>query len=194
MTKLIFLRVATIGLLGSSLCSCSSTLPWGSLYSGDGRYVREQGSSSVLLGALPLDRPNTQVFQIKRLGPGYMWRAEIQGPPGVPGATVQISLRDSQRRVVFERTERLDRWRGEPGGFKWLVGEGREVLVQGGVSYERLGVGLDQGWGTSFVPRASVSYELAVTLLEPSPWTPQGAAPIRLKTSYPRYFWWARSW
>lgn len=152
----------------------------GIFYAGDGTYRLGAGDATfqVEFPAVDLTRRGRSTFRFKRLAPkmGYVVALRVSGandetfetPENRPNGKVLIHLRNEEGETVFRESRLLREWR-------WLrtrasiSGESREVPIGGGsVTFERLNVGADEGWGTHFTPRFFGSYILEVVVEEPS--------------------------
>jgi len=170
----VFLLVSATGCL---------LLPWGRIYSGDGRYETTPGMHQIRLGIISLAQPGSQDFTLRRMGPGWQWNIGFRvephrSPPDLeasflPKAVVRLTLTNERHERVFSEEGRLSDWRWNRN-HAWQTGKGEDYQVSpGNYSFRRFDAGPDDGWGTTFTPRASGVYTLRCEVLEPSPIPPE---------------------
>ncbi len=149
---------------------CGFVIPWKSLYRGPGEFERAPGAYRVSLGTVQLSVPNRAAWTFSRLGPRREWLVGLRirpEPSNRPGTRLHLRLENERGQVIFDRTERLHDWNWWGQSFLSLNGQNREApLAAGGVQIERLGVGIERGWGSHFTPRYSGTYIVTAEVLE----------------------------
>ena len=87
------------------------------------------------------------------------------------GAQVHLTLTTADGEVVFDQAGTLADWvltsgiHGHPDAFAYRHGDHREVpQPDGDIQVQRVGVGVDGGWGTYFKPQRDEVYRLEVTI------------------------------
>jgi hypothetical protein len=178
-----------------ALCGCGPRLMNYRGYSGDGRFVPHAAPSSICadgytieLGTVNLAATGEAAFRLEGLPQMEATLGlEMALPGGVPGgfaerelprpaATIALTLRDENGRIVLSRHERLSEWRrnfaygASSKAYLFQVGTEVEVSVgPGTVRVERFPVGPDESWGTYFTPRRGARYTLHFAVEEADP-------------------------
>lgn len=155
-------------------------------YSGDGQFSDEGWSIATRryvldLGPLDLGAESTVVRRLAGLPPGVRFTVGIfvvEATPASsrkqwpePTAVVRLTVVRSDGAVIITEQGPLNEWTrahtvGEKESFLWRSGRVHEVPQGNGVmTYALIDVRPDQGWGSSFTPRAGAEYTLLLAVL-----------------------------
>lgn len=180
------MRACTL-LLFAVLAPAPAFTGCGAAYSGDGRLTDHGWLATpryeLDLGSVDLTSPSKHLYYLVGLpdtemviGLETIEAARIKDNERVSNpAVVLLELKNSDQTTVVSAFGPLNSWvwsygRDMPVAFLYMRGEEREVpLGNNSFRLERVGANQDGGWGTYFTPTGTVTYTLALNVVEAQP-------------------------